>query len=320
MLNILSVMLPIFLLIGLGLAAVRGGLANSGQIDGLSGFVLNFALPAVILNAMTHQDLRQSFDIGYIAAYACGSLVAFGILFAILSLAAGRPLSRAAMGALGGAASNTGFIGFPVATLAFGAPAATALPMTMMVETVLMLPLALSLAEIGTNSGQSLGRMLGDTALRLARMPLMIAIALGVVLSSAGLHLPGPVSTALEMLARASAPCALFVVGGIIAGLRRTDVTGDVFWIVAAKLLLHPLAVAAFLLLIPGIPRELVAIGILFSSVSVITIYPILCRRFGLDNVGATVLLAATGIGFVTISADAAGGHRISPRRALRRP
>ncbi len=303
MLNILSVMAPIILLIGLGFLAVRVRLATAAQIEALAGFVLNFALPAVILSALTKQDLRESFNAGYLAAYAAGSLVAFAGTFLAFRPGLKRPLSAAAMGALGGATSNTGFIGYPVASLALGAPALAGLPMTLLVENVLVIPLALALGELGANGeGHSPVRLLRGTAVRLARMPLMISIVLAVALSLLGLHPAGAIATTLGMLGAASAPAALFVVGGTIANLRRKDIAADGFVVVAGKLLLHPVAVSVALLLVPGVPPALAAAGILFSSVSMITIYPLLCGRFGLEKMGATALMTATVLALFTVS------------------
>ena len=66
--------------------------------------------------------------------------------------------------------------------------------------------------------------------------------------------------------------------------------------------MLHPIAVAIAFWLIGGVSGELVATGILFASVPMFTVYPILARRFGSDGAAATALIVATVIGFVTIT------------------
>lgn len=304
MLNVAAVMLPIAALIGLGFVAVRLGGTSEAHIEGLSRFVLHFALPAVVLGALARQDLSQSFQPAYVAAYGAGSLVAFLGVFAVLRLAMARPLAPSAMGALGASASNTGFIGFPVALIAFGAPASAALPMTMLVETMLIIPLALMLAEMGGAARpEPAVRLLGRIALRLARMPLILAIALGAAIALTGLGLPGPVLDAVDLLARASAATALFVVGGTVAGLRFADISPDILAIVAGKLLVHPLAVAGAFSFAPGVTPELARTGILFASVSMITVYPIFSARFGLRQSGVAALLVATAAGLFTVSA-----------------
>lgn len=301
MFDIVALMLPILFLIGLGLLAVRLGLATSGHIEGIAGFVLNFALPAVLLSALAQQDFADIFNVGYLLAYGSGSLAAFLIVLVILRLWLKRPLDKAAMGAFGASMSNSGFIGFPVLSIAFGQTALIALPLSMLVENILILPLAFVLVEWAMSGKASAGAVLRQTLTRLSRMPLLLAIIGGMLLSVLGLHLPAPIVRSLDMLAAASAPAALFVVGGTIASLRAGDLTTDIAPIVLGKLLLHPLAVTAAFLVVPGVPAELAAAGIVASGVSMVTIYPILSRRTGTEGLAAAALIVATGIAMVTI-------------------
>ena len=168
-LQLLSLTVPIFLLIGLGAFSVRAGWFPEKQAQGLAAFVLNYALPALVLGALAGQDLEKTFDWRYVAAYGCGSLAAFLAAFAGIRFLLARPLTAAALGGLGGATSNTGFIGFPVASLAFGSAALVAMPLNMLVENILIIPLALALAEAGRQGGAPLGATLAATARRLWR-------------------------------------------------------------------------------------------------------------------------------------------------------
>lgn len=300
--DVVALIVPIFLLIALGFAAARLRLVPGDFVGGLGTFVLNFALPALVLHALLRQDLRDTFDWGYLIAYGGGSLSVFLVILLFFRRVLARNLTHSAVAGLGAVASNSGFIGFPVTMLATGAPALTALPLSMLVENILVIPLSLALAEIGSQHGKPLGSVVAQALLRLSRMPLMLAIVLGMGLSAAGLQPPGVVSTAIEMLADASIACALFVVGGTLAGTRAAEVGGDVVWILLAKLVLHPLAVAAGFLLVGGVPPALAAAGIVFASAPMITVYPVLGQRFGLGRLGAAALLATTTAGFATMT------------------
>ncbi|RST81162.1 AEC family transporter [Aquibium carbonis] len=300
---ILPLMFPILFLIGLGFVAVRTGYATNGQIDGLAGFVVNFALPAIIFSTFTGQKLSETINLPYLAAYAGGSLIAFAIVFALMRLVLSRPLTTAAIGALGGTGSNTGFIGFPVASLVIGAPAFVAMPLTMLVENILIIPLALTLAELGRNQGGTVASLLAGTARRLMAMPLLWAIFAGTALSFADVAIPDLLSMSVDLLGRASAPVALFVVGGVVAGLNRGDMSADIGPIVVGKLVIHPLAVTGMLVLIPGVPAGLAACAIVFSSASMLTIYPVLARRYALETKAAAALILATVAGLFTLSA-----------------
>ena len=49
-------------------------------------------------------------------------------------------------------------------------------------------------------------------------------------------------------------------------------------------------------------PDTLVAAGIIFAAVPMLTVYPILARRAGTDGIAAAALMAATLGGFFTIT------------------
>jgi malonate transporter and related proteins len=302
-LDVVSLTVPIFLLIALGFGAVQWRLVPADFVSGLGSFVLNFALPALILHALLRQDLRETFNWSYLIAYSGGSLSIFVIVLLFFRCLLARDLTYAAVGALGAVAANSGFIGFPVAMLAIGTPALTALPLSMLVENALVIPLSIALAEIGHQHGKPLGTAIRQTLLRLSRMPLILAIVFGMGLSASGLHPPAVLATAVEMLADASVACALFVVGGTLAGTRLTALGGDVFWIMVGKLVLHPLAVGTGLLLLGNVPAPLAAAGILFACAPMITIYPVIGQRFGLGGLCAAALLVTTAAGLVTMTA-----------------
>lgn len=301
MLDLISLILPIVILISVGFFAVLAKAVSPQLVQALGIFVLNFALPALILNALLQQDLRQTLNWNYILVYGVGSLLTFGIVFAVARYFLRRPLPAASMAALGGSASNSGFVGFPVASLAIGAPALTALPLSMLVENILIIPLALAIAESTGRQGKSVSAVIGQTARRLARTPLIMAIVVGAVLSAAGVRLPMPLATTLGMMADAAIPCALLVVGGTLATLQVQSVAGDVSLIVAGKLILHPILVALGFAWIGGVPPGLMVAGIILASAPMLTVYPIIGARFGQERLCAAALVAATVAAFATM-------------------
>ncbi|WP_099864301.1 AEC family transporter [Pararhizobium haloflavum] len=300
MLDLFSITAPIFLLIGVGFVAVLSGIVAKHQAQALAVFVLNFALPALIIDALSTKPFDQLFDARYLAAYAIGSLLVFGAMFLVMRYAVGRSLSHAAIAALGSSGSNSGFIGYPVAVLVIGELAAVGLALNMMIENMVIIPLALALAESGLQSGQSLATILRATGRRLVRNPIIIAIVIGMALSLSGVTLPGPVDTAIGMMATASAPAALFVIGAALVGLRLGSMALDVGLIVAAKLIAHPLAVAFGFMLLPGVDPDLVVAAVIFAGVPMLSVYPIFGQRFGMEGVCAAALMVATLAAFFT--------------------
>ena len=214
MLAVLSITAPIFILIGLGFLSARVGLVNREQVRGMGTFVIYFALPALVFKALAERSLSEVLNGPYLAAYAMASLSLFGIGLLVARRWRGLNLSSSAILAMGMAVPNSGFVGYPIAVMVIGPTAALAMALGMLVENLLMVPLALALAEAGQQGGRG-WTVVRETALRLLRNPLIIAISLGLLLSLLQLHLPPLLFKAVDMLASASAPVALFVVGGI---------------------------------------------------------------------------------------------------------
>ncbi|SFP41365.1 hypothetical protein SAMN05216229_102194 [Geopseudomonas sagittaria] len=302
MLAVLGVTAPIFILIALGFLSVRGGLIDRGQIRGLGAFVINFALPALVLRALSERSLGEVLDGPYLLAYALASLAVFAGGLAVARWLRGQDLSASAILAMGMSVSNSGFIGYPIVAMLLGPTAALAMALGMLVENLLMIPLALALAEIGQQSGVRGRALARETALRLLRNPMISAIALGLLLSLLELRLPPLLFRVVDMLASASAPLALFVIGGTLYGLRPRGMWADVGQTALGKLVLHPLALLLAFVLVPDIDPQLKVAGLLFASAPMMSIYPILGLRFGLEERCAAALVAATVLAFVTIS------------------
>ncbi|HMN73658.1 MAG TPA: AEC family transporter [Rhodoblastus sp.] len=301
--QVLAITVPIFLLIGVGYFAVRAGLVEQAGLKTMAGFVLNFALPALIIRALATRKLSEVADISYFLVYGGASLVVFAGVFLVARRARGHGRSASAIQALGATAANSGFFGYPTAALVLGAPAGVALSLNMAFENIILIPLALALAEAGRSGGGGVAETLRGAALRLVRNPLIIAIVVGALLSGTGLALPAPVARAVDMLANAAGAAALFAIGGALIGLETRGMAGDVGLVVAGKLIAHPLAVFAGLKFAPGLDPALAKAALIFASAPVITIYPLLGAVYGQGRLCAAALMAGTAASFATVSA-----------------
>ncbi|MFC0266647.1 AEC family transporter [Kushneria aurantia] len=290
------------MLMALGWLAARGAIVQAEHIRGMGRFVINFALPALIIHALSEQPLDEMFNGHYLLAYGLGSLATLALGLALTFGLQRRRLDHAAIEALGMATANSGFIGYPVAAMVIGQSAGIALALCMLVENMLMLPICLTLAESGRQQQGSLIRTLTATFSRLGRTPVFIAIIGGALLSLSGIRLPGWLSQAVDMLASASAPVALFVIGGTLYGLKVRGMYRRVGQIALAKLILHPLMVLLFFQLFPLEDTALMTGALLIAGAPMLSIYPIFGARFAMDGLCAAALLTATVASFFTLS------------------
>ena len=306
MFEVLGITGPIFILIGLGFVAVRSGLIGIEQVRGMGTFVIYFALPALLFNALSQRDFDEVMNVSYLSAYALASLAVFGSGLLLASRLRGQGLSASAVLAMGMAVPNSGFVGYPIAVMVMGNTAALGMALGMLVENLLLLPLALALAEAGQQRGEG-WRVARETGLRLLRNPLIIAISLGLASSVSGWHLPALPQRVIDMLVGASAPVALFVIGGSLAAAlaaqRPQGMLADVLQTSLGKLVLHPAALALSYLVFTDIDPLLMVTGLLFAAAPVMTVYPILGQRYGLEQRCAAALVANMVLAFFSLNA-----------------
>ena len=297
---ILAVTGPIFALIALGWGVTRGRLLDPAAVRALGQYVVNLALPALIFRAVTARDLEALVDPAYLAAYFGGSLAVFAAVFA---MARRRGRGVATFRAMGATCANTGFIGYPILLIALPAVADSALALNMIIENLVMIPLILALAEGGSPDGPAFGRILR----RLGTNPIILSLVAGLGVALSPLAVPPILARAIDLLALSSTAVSLVVIGGTLAALPRASLPPGVVAVVAGKLVLHPLAVAAGFALLAalGLPAGpgLAAAGILLAAMPAMGVYPILAAQYGEGPPAAVAMLAMTLLSFFTLGA-----------------
>ena len=129
MLGVFSTTGVVFMLIGLGYAAVFKGMFTPADLRILGRYIVNLALPALVFRAVTGPDLGEILEFGYLFPYAVGSLLAFGAAYALGRVVLQLPSLTATFQAMGSSCSNSGFIGYPIMLMVLPpvAPAVVAL-------------------------------------------------------------------------------------------------------------------------------------------------------------------------------------------------
>jgi predicted permease len=302
MLDVLAITGPIYLIIAVGYAATRSGRFAADDLRVLGRFVIGFALPALLFNALAQRQVREIVEPGYLAAYAAGGLAVVLGAFAWQRHVRGRDAPASAFVAMGMGFPNLAFVGYPIVALFLGPPAAVALGLSLLVDNLLVLPLVLALAESGAGDGGRWHRVLAQSLARVASNPIIIAIAAGFAVALAGVTLPAPLTRSVDLFAQASTAVALFVIGGSLVGLEVRGTARDVGAIAFGKLVVHPLVVAGILAVLPPIDPALRVACIAFAAMPMVSVYPILAQRFRLEGMCAAALLVATVASFVTIN------------------
>lgn len=300
MLAIFALTLPIYLLIALGYAATRLRYLEADDLRAAGRLVLRIAMPALIFLALSQAPIGDTLRWDFVAAYGAGSALVFALGYGIVRQVLRQPRPRAALEALGMACSNSAYIGMPIAALAVGDLALQAFVMTMLVENIVIIPAAVILAEAA--GGGSAASALRRIAAGMVRNPLLLAVLAGVGASLGGFVPPVPVGKVLALLAPIAAPVALLAIGAAVSDLPRGGFGGAaVARVVTGKLIAHPLAVAAALML-TGVTGDFLVAGVLIAAAPMISIYALFGMRWGAEGMAAMALIAATVVSFPTVS------------------
>lgn len=297
---ILSITAPIYILIALGYVAARAQVLAPVELRGMGIFVLNFALPALLFQALSRHPAAQVFDPKYLLAYGLGSLIVFAGGLALAKWR-GQTLTASAVNALGMTMSNAGFVGYPLMVTVIGERAALFMAQHMLIENLLILPLFLVLVESAGSRGKPLGETVRGIVWGLLKNPMILAIAAGLAVSVGQWRVPMVVDKTTAMLAAASAPIALFIMGGRLFGLKLAGSRVDIAHITLGKLLFHPLLVVALLYGL-GADGQTLFIAAMFASVPMASVYPIIGQAYGHERRTAAAMLIVTLASFFTTS------------------
>ena len=301
---VFSTIMPVFLMIGLGYLAFRRGILPQNGHKALAAFVFNFGLPAAIFSALSTKSLGEVWHTDYILAYTLGSLVAFALVFIYAIWMLRRtPVESVVLG-LGGSFSNSLLIGFPIIFFLFDTPALIPFSLTLIVENLIMLPLLLGLADMAdNNSGANLKGKMKETALNLAKNPIVLSIVLGLVCSAMSLHPPQAAERIIDMLASTVTGVALFTIGGGLVGVSVSGMKREIGTVMIAKLLIHPLSILVMLMLVFQLDPMMSSVGVILASVPMFGVYAVIGQRYQMGGLCSAVLLPTTLLGMLTVSA-----------------
>lgn len=300
---VLGITAPIFLLILLGFLGVRFQLLPKEALPALSRFVLYFALPAVMVTKISAMDMGVLLNGAYLSVYAIGGLTTFFITVVLAQYVFKADKVAASVTGIGAMMPNSSFIGFPILLQFLEGHVAQAFAMSLMVENIVFLPIALVFTEMMANQKSGLGKqMMIKVAKRIVTNPIILSVFVGVMMSATGVHFPEFVSKGLGLLSQGAAPTALFVIGGSLVGVAIQGSKLRIGLVAVMKLVCFPVVVFLCLGLFPSMSYDLRVAVVVFAAMPMFSIYPIIGGEYGQRSFCASSLLATTVCSFVTIS------------------
>ncbi|KOX54654.1 transporter [Streptomyces purpurogeneiscleroticus] len=312
MLSTVLVVLPIFALIFAGWLARRIGVLGAAATTELNRFVVFLALPALLFDVTAHAHWSAIWKPGFIGAFGLSSLAVFA-LTVLIRRGEGRPLADAAVDGLNAGYANTGFMGFPLALVAFGPEALAPTTVAAILTVCGVFAVAIVLIETGLRREAAASDRSGprmpvwrSVGRSLMRNPLLVAPALGALVPSAGLTVPEAAETFLKLLGGAAAPCALVALGLFLAQTRHAGggQGRTAALLVGLKLALHPLLAYGLGRYLFDLPPLLLHTAVLMAALPTGTGPFMLAEFYRREaDLTATVVLVSTVLAIVTVSA-----------------
>lgn len=217
MISLLNILLPIFGLILTGFLARRSGMFGHMAASELNRFVARLALPALLFHFTANAHWSELYQPGFTAAFALASLIVFATVL-VWRLVSRHALADASLDAIAASYSNTAYIGIPLCTMLFGMSSMAEVTIASIWVVCVMFAIAIVLIEAGQQAQPGGWKRAAGVLVALAKNPLISAPALGILFALTKLSIPAGVTTYLDLLGMAAAPCALISIGLFLAG------------------------------------------------------------------------------------------------------
>jgi len=296
---VLGAVLPVFGLVACGYLAGRFHIVTQASSHALNQFVYAFALPAMLFVAVYRGSLEEILS-GFFLLAIIGATLATAVAGFFLSHASGAPPAESTMRALNASFANTGYLGIPLVTVAYGERAALPAALATVATNIVSFALAIVCLELFVNPQPGgIRRALGGVA----RSPLIWPIALAVLLVSLEMKVPLPVERFASLLAAAAGPCALFAIGLFVSQLSIRAGAAASWQSTTLKLALHPVLMALLAFWILPVDPFWAKIAVVCAALPLGATAFVLAQRYKLleaeTSTGAVISTAAS---VVTVS------------------
>ena len=240
MFNILITVLPVFLIIGAGYAAMWRHLLSNDAIDALAKFAQQFAIPCLLFMAVANLDLKAHFSIPLFASYYIPALLIFTIGALAGRLVFKRTPAQSVAVGFTTLFSNMVLLGLPIMERAYGSAALSTNYALASVHVLFCYILGITCMEVLRAGGHGPIAIFQSVFKAIFRNALAIGLLLGFAANLSGIALPNVLEAALQMMARSALPVALFALGGVLYRYKLTSNLPEVGAVAFIKLFVFP--------------------------------------------------------------------------------
>ena len=280
------------LLLAIGAVARARGLLTADRRDALTAVAFYVALPALVFESTVGRELAEVL-VWRLVVGVTVVLVAVAGLSWLLHRRRANP-ERRGVAVVQSYHCNMGFLGVPFVAATFGGVTAGKASVVLGIGSLVQVTLTvLLLTRITSAEADVLAELRG-----VARNPVLIALALGLMGAAIGVELPALVSTGLGAVGTLALPIALLAVGASLTadgGLVDPPTVGVV---AAVKLLVMPLVAVGVFTVLAASPTTLRAGVLMLAMPTAVSTY-IYASELGGDRDLASATVVATTVAAV---------------------
>jgi malonate transporter and related proteins len=265
--TILITVLPVFGMIVLGYLFAKTKIIDEASGKGLSLFVFNVAIPALLFKTMATLNAQDAAPWSLWGAYF-GGLALTWIAAAFSSrFVPSLNVSGGAAASMASGFGNLALLGTPLALAHFGQAIAVPLGLILSIHAPILWFSATLHREMAHHSGNfSFERTGRELLLNLAKNAIVLALLAGSLWRFTGLGLNPIPEKMLQMLADASVPTALFALGVSLAAYSLKGSWDGMFAVIGLKMIVMPIMVFALGSFIFNLQPLWIKIAVLFAA------------------------------------------------------
>ncbi len=295
MLNVIEIVLPVFIIIGLGYGLRRTGLLDRSFFQQVNGLVFYVCLPLLLFYKISTADFSSNVNFMLVVATSCGVATCFALSY-LIGYFSGYSAPVHGVFCQGSFRGNLAYIGLAIVYNAYGdsglTKAGVLLGFLVPVLNIFAI-LALTLPKKQSNS-------LPGIFQEMLCNPLIISSLAGIIWSYFSLPLPAIIERSLAIITAMTLPLALLAIGESFSLQKLKGDLVKAALATAIKLLILPFCTAIYMSILKISEMDF-AIGLLMAGApTAVATYIMASKMGGDEELAGAIVVMATGFSSVS--------------------
>jgi malonate transporter len=213
-------LVPVYALVLLGRVLAGMRVVADQQVQGISRFVFDVALPVMLARQMLTVELPSEIEWRLVLVYFGCAFIVFGIAAQAGWRFFGARRAKPAIFGITGCFGNVLVLSVPITLGVYGDEAAVPLFLLIAFHSATLFTLTTVVAELGIGASGELRKLPRAVASSLVTNPILVGLASGLLLRLSPVPVPIALDRTAQFLGQAAMPMALFALGANLARFR----------------------------------------------------------------------------------------------------